>query len=663
MNLRAWWLIALLVCLTPYTFGRTKDARPELKIRGRIDELSVSPAGKLWLVTALSETYYANSVSGGWHRGPILTDSAAEKEYRQPHLVRVNFLDEETAIITGYIGSETGKGRKDGLFRTTDGGKTWKLLSYGGDDWIYTVFNDASGNIWMGGSGGAIYHSADKGLRWKKLRSPYNSSTRTADIFMRDASHGIAGALGNELYLTSDNWNSFRKIATPKDQKLYQNRGQVFTDDRFEKVGVWQNWLVVQQGTNVWYTDTGKIHWQAFATPLRDFAIDQAAGQFYGVSLNDEPLMMISPTQSQTLATVRLPGDPTDIKAVGGTLYALIGNSEVYAIGKDHTEHDGLYTTEGSIPTPELVRKGINLNWGSDGDQLYLADGSSGTWYREAKLPFTVTAFRLVDDSSAVLWDGGRNYRYSLRSHAWVLDTLIHPLAHFLERPVKWLGIRSGSRGCFHFVEDQVSFITYDKNDPFVMKTFFRDGEELRNRKLPEGITPARVAALLSRIDAHTSFLPRLSDFHIGKEDSKNYYTMIAEQEQKGKLEDDGILLDYKYLKNFPASLDTVNTNSLTELLTLRNTWWSTTSNWLRIEIVNESNDTLRVGHSYYVHSGAWSLPWVFEYRGQYFSCYDPAVSSFIRDCMPEGFRSRAQFDNKYLIYDLASYNYRKRLQ
>jgi hypothetical protein len=131
--------------------GTGADPRRELQIHGRVDELSLSPAGRIWLTTAAGRTHFADKLGGDWKQGTLLL--ASPDSWSGMSIGRISFLDADTAIATGYLG--TTRGAQDTLYRTTDAGLTGQPVKFGRGEWIYDVFTNEAGEAWMGGSSGA----------------------------------------------------------------------------------------------------------------------------------------------------------------------------------------------------------------------------------------------------------------------------------------------------------------------------------------------------------------------------------------------------------------------------------------------------------------------------------------------------------------------------
>jgi len=79
-----------LLFATPF-WGQTKDRRAELDIQGRVNEISVSPDEKIWLVTAIGNTYYTDNIDSNWHYGKPIFESTDEYGFGNPSFDRISF--------------------------------------------------------------------------------------------------------------------------------------------------------------------------------------------------------------------------------------------------------------------------------------------------------------------------------------------------------------------------------------------------------------------------------------------------------------------------------------------------------------------------------------------------------------------------------------------
>lgn len=652
----------LTLLLTTTVFGQTKDRRAELDIQGRVNEISVSPDEKIWLVTAIGNIYYTDNIDSNWHYGKPIFESKGEYSLGSPNLDRISFFNKDTAIMTGYISVSEKDSKKNGYYLTTDAGKTWKLLDFGGDSWIYNAFVDKQGNAWMGGSSGEIFFSKDFGQHWEKRNSPYNSSTRMHSIFMLNSTTGISGALHNGIYTTSDNWKSNKKIKTPYDQKKYSTPNG-YSDDRIEKILIWNNFIVVNQNGHIYYTESNNIDWQTFPIKVYDFELDNDSKTLFAISDSLKIVSFTSPTDFHLLTDKRVSSYPIDIKVVNGSLFVVSSDYEVYKVNKNGLTQSIPYTTDKKIEEPQIVRQGTKLVWGTNGNQIYLADNNARDWYRENALDFYINDFKLLTDSVAILWDGRKNnYIYSLSDHKPKQYLPETPLKTFLASPIKMFIINSGSRGCFHGYNDEVR---YERINDSIFITTTADANGFREKKtsnFKKEISIAVLTKVLTDISSNPSAIPTFKDFHITDSDKKNYLTMVdnALKSKETDFFDKKKKINKDFYYSVPAMLDTLNSFIITTILDQREGMTSTTSNWFNIKIINKNNDTLNIVRSYYVKTLPWNLPWKFEYNGQHFNCYNIEFSRLINSCIPDDFTDKGVFSNSRLIMEVADYLWNK---
>ena len=90
--------------------------------------------------------------------------------------------------------------------RSEDGGKTWEELRV--DDGVtYRAITASGMDVWAGGAGGALYHSGDGGVIWKRvnLNAGGNSVTEAiVGIRFRDLQHLTVSTASGEQWVTED---------------------------------------------------------------------------------------------------------------------------------------------------------------------------------------------------------------------------------------------------------------------------------------------------------------------------------------------------------------------------------------------------------------------------------------------------------------------------
>jgi len=99
------------------------------------------------------------------------------------------------------------------LQRSRDGGSTWEIVSVAPQSRLRALA--AIGfDIWVGGSGGALYHSVDAGQHWSQVRPVADGEALTADIIgveFPDPQHGKISTSSLETWTTDDAGQHWQK--------------------------------------------------------------------------------------------------------------------------------------------------------------------------------------------------------------------------------------------------------------------------------------------------------------------------------------------------------------------------------------------------------------------------------------------------------------------
>jgi len=97
------------------------------------------------------------------------------------------------------------------LQRSFDSGKTWQNVPLASDAVLQTVATVGQ-HVWVGGRGGALFHSSDAGEHWTELKPSLDDQTLTADIIGLEFADTLHGKLitKDQTWLTSDGGQSWR---------------------------------------------------------------------------------------------------------------------------------------------------------------------------------------------------------------------------------------------------------------------------------------------------------------------------------------------------------------------------------------------------------------------------------------------------------------------
>jgi len=318
--------------LSKLNFPAVEPKKFKLVLVGKDHKLDISPDGSIWIVIPSGIVFSTASVEKQWHAYSILQNEDSKKWLLSTYK-RISHFNDQTAIISGSIYANG----KNVVKRTDDSGKTWHDITYGGDAWIYDVFCGGIGEAWMGGSSGEIYFTADDGAHWQKMNSPFDSHTRLHAIFMIDKYSGIAGALHNSLYMTSDNWQTFTRIPTPFDQKLTDGSQFNYLDGRINQVVWWNDYYLVDQDGFICFTKRDRINWKIFSLKLLSFAVDPTTSRCFAVTEGLKVVELFSSgedIQVAQLGTFALKSKPITRRARDSFFYVLDEDVYIYRINE-----------------------------------------------------------------------------------------------------------------------------------------------------------------------------------------------------------------------------------------------------------------------------------------------------------------------------------------
>lgn len=648
-------------------FAQEKDRRAELNPSGGINEISISPDEKVFLVTSMGDIYYANNIYSSFHRSQKLTYKIEQGNKiinNYPRLDRISFFNNDTAIITGYIQSDSNNySNQNGYYLTENRTKDCKRLCFEKkeSEWIYDVFLMSNGLVWMGGSSGNILFTSNFGKSWRKLNSPFYKSSRTHSIYMINSNEGISGALENSIYITKDNWKHYSKIETPLDQKLYKTQNQV-GDNRINKIRVWKNYYIVNQDGKTFYTDKNNIVWRKIKIDILEFEIDRYNNNFFAISKDGEVILFNDIDTYKIVSPQKITDRILDMKVVNNSVYLLLeqlfSNYKIVKINKEEFFQTGLFTEDEKIEFPKKIRFGHNLQWAFNENYIYITETGKQDWYREAQLDYNIKDLYLLNDSTAIVWNGKNNYLYSTLTKK---DTIYYPqnlLSSFLLYPIKKIEIKEGysADGAFrsYLVDYNLidSMLTTTKLTKETYIEEFPDDTVFNNQ-----VCEKELKEIIQQFNNNPQHLPQLKDYNITDKDKKEYIQLLdslffGKRNSNYKQYKKDTIFFYNLIYN----LDTISQESFTKVITKDIDTWSTARRWFEINMINSNDEKIELSNTWY-KPNAFYFPLTIKYKGRYINSYNLPLSLFIKKCYP--FNNK--FENKELLLDIATYFYHKR--
>jgi photosystem II stability/assembly factor-like uncharacterized protein len=374
------WTTAPIAVATP-AGPQTPPAAPtlvELRPRGRVDELSVSPNGALWITTDEAESFRADAFGDPWRPGTLDCTGA---DGRRAKCSRITFFTDRIAIATGYVGRGL-----DEYFLTENAGQSWERRSFGDPSaidgqWIYDVHTTARGEAWMSGSHGRLHYSPDFGRTWTVRATPFDQSSRLHRLFM-SGQRGIAGALGNAIKVTGDGGRTWTPIETPLDQRATSGAApDPHEDDRIENVAIFGDWLLAQHSRHVYATPRATIRWRPVANAtLSAFQSDREGRHLFALTNNREVVTLDRQLAATPIRGARVANPAIDLHVEGSVLYVLdesLGLTRVDARGARFTA----LLTQGDGPQEiASVRRAGDRLWGISPHGIYSSDDGGTRW-------------------------------------------------------------------------------------------------------------------------------------------------------------------------------------------------------------------------------------------------------------------------------------------
>lgn len=224
----------------------------DMELMKGIEPRNIGPAGMSGRITAIDvvemnpDIMYAGSASGGiWksESGGIVWEPIFD-EYGAASIGAIDIYQKSPSIV--WVGTGEGNPRNSqssgaGVYRSLDGGRSFQLMGLEGTRNIHrviihpddpnTVYVGAQGNAWADSEERGVYKTTDGGKTWEKILY-INDRTGIADLVMDPVNPNKmfaamwefrrwpwffeSGGEGSGLYMTVDGGDSWTEI-TPED--------------------------------------------------------------------------------------------------------------------------------------------------------------------------------------------------------------------------------------------------------------------------------------------------------------------------------------------------------------------------------------------------------------------------------------------------------------
>lgn len=403
------WCAVLLLVASSLA---ARDLRPEVEVRGRVNEIGLSPAGSLWVLSAVGDAYRSEDGGRSWAEAAVPSRKIdPEKEvFPGDHLDRITFFDARRAMISGYIGKGT-----DEIFRTDDGGATWTKVTLPDGLWVYDAQATSDGHAWIVGSEGEVLRSDDYGRTWRALARPFGESERTLSVWFTSTDTGVVSSLfDGTVAVTNDGGATWTPFTAANRELVVKPCGQEQPDLRITKVRMNADRVIVAQCGGVFSAPLAEPRsWSrvtAGGSPVVDFELGENGGLIAATA--DSHVYEIA--RNLTLRTLGKPlaNPPVDVAAAGKRIALIDGTLKIASHDGEAWVSSRMFGkgTATSWPIRFADRGAEDVLWGATEYFLYRSADAGRTWDRIAELPSMAEGLALQDDGNVLLWD----------RHGWV---------------------------------------------------------------------------------------------------------------------------------------------------------------------------------------------------------------------------------------------------
>ncbi len=461
---------------------------------------------------------------------------------------------------------------------------------------------------------------------------------------------GIVGSLWNKLAYTEDNCNNWKSLPTPLDQNKY-NKTNKESRPEINRVAIYKNYFIVVQEDMVFYSRKDMVEW-IWLPEFADFYTDPENSALFFRNTNGTYVRSDGSFKPQIILQDQV--SAYDAKCKNGNLFIVSADKMIHIDAMDSVVSRPLVEAENS----RTGKKPSVIGYTRDGvigilkNTALVQHGYEGGWDSLFTFPFSVGegVVSLTGDNQ-VLYENNDSLFYFDFSGALVkAGSGSSMIDAFTKSTIRKIVFSQGSQGCFHNTADQIIYT----NDDGV----FGGGVEIgygnnSGRELPdndEEISEYEVRNFLKSLPAifNNSRLTSIDDlgfksrdFEQCKKDILDFQHSLQERKhgKETRFSFPKNNLDFDKLLNLVDSVKKISDTTLYYFLSNLTDGWSTTTNWKKIEFINDNNETLTVSSRYY-QPNAFYFPWIVSLNGHNTVTTNIEINRFIEKTYPAFIRA-----------------------
>ena len=517
----------------------------------------------------------------------------------------------------------------------------------------------------MSVSGSGIAYSSDYGLTWKKLKNP-KSDQRFSSIFFNSKKQGIVGSLWNTIGYTDDNCATWKLIPTPFDQKKYDKTNRE-SRPAINRVAIFKDYLILRQEELIFYSKRDVINWVPLPGYIDFYTDPENSSLFFWTEKgsyirSDGSLNAI---HSFEIATANF-----DAKCKNGSLFILTKNTMIQLDSNNEIIRNSFPEEKPTVTEPYYIGHTKTVMLGALENKIFRNNGTNNKWEPLFTFPFPVSKDKLtVMEDATILYNPGDEslYYYNLSGKLQKTLSKTTMIADFGKPGINKIIFSQGSSGCFHFYEDQLIYTNLGEYFGGALEISNPDKRIEKMADNDETIKKKDVQDFVENIPAlyrpgHTATIEDLAfttgDYEQCKKDILKFQASLQnnKNEKQTRFNFPRNNLDFNRLLSLVDSVKYIKPDELYSTLITLNTNYSTTTNWKKIELINNNKEVLTITSSY-DDPNAFYLPWMIYYNG--YSTYSTAIeiNQFIKKVYPA---FMAKLDKVRVLHSLVKYLYIK---
>lgn len=605
--------------------------------------LGVGRDGCLALATKVGEVGLAGSITGNWRRVDV---ADADEIVNGANIETPCFFNKDTGFVSGSIYSK--RERYDIIYHTTDGGSKWNTIKIGQDGPADDAVYSDNGEAWLSVAGSGIAYSTDYGLSWKKIKIP-DAKQRFHRIFFNTNRQGIIGSLWNLIAYTTNNCDSWKYLPTPLDQKKY-NKTNKEARPEINRVAIFKDHFLVAQEDMVFYSKRDSINW-VWLPEYSDFYTDANNSALF-FKTNKGNYVRVD-DNFKAVHTLEVTGTSYDARCRNGSLF-IVSNSKMIQLTPGNDEVSTLFD-EKTRPTKAPVTIGYRqaATVGYMDNKIFVQKQFNGSWQYLFTFPVLLDSNHIISvtrEGNLLYFHGTDSLFYFDFTGSLIKKTTREAMfAGFIKSGIKQIIFSKGSRGCFHYETVKLQYTKL--GDEF--GEAIESGGTVNGKGMPDNedrIDAKEVSDFLNQMPAiydHTraTTIEDLgfseSDYNQCKKDILAFQQRLLKNDKRKEREkeDDFVFgrnnLDFNRLLHLVDSVKYLDTNVVYAFMMGYNYIYSTTTNWKKLEFVNNDNEVLSITSSYSGFPNAFHFPWQVSLNGYNTISIDIEINRFIDKVYP----------------------------